>query len=118
MRPLATMLMLRCTAALVPRALPRVSTRLLSPQPDGVPGCVDGEVWESSDPGPDREDACSPGEGGLRVPEGRGDHGRAAGRDPLPANGDEVRPIGVHIVSISHFLDIGARRERLFRARQ
>ena len=41
MRPLATMLMLRCTAALVPRALPRVSTRLLSTQTDGVTGCVE-----------------------------------------------------------------------------
>ena len=41
MRPLATMLLLRCTAALVPRALPRVSTRLLSTQTDGVTGCVD-----------------------------------------------------------------------------
>ena len=40
MRPLATMLLLRCTAALVPRALPRVSTRLLSTQTDGVTGCV------------------------------------------------------------------------------
>ena len=41
MRPLATMLLLRCTAALVPRALPRVSTRLLSTQTDGVTGCVE-----------------------------------------------------------------------------
>ena len=41
MRPLATMLMLRCTAALVPSALPRVSTRLLSTQTDGVTGCVE-----------------------------------------------------------------------------
>ena len=48
MRPLATMLLLRCTAALVPRALPRVSTRLLSTQTDGVTGCVEIKVTARS----------------------------------------------------------------------
>ena len=64
MLPLATMLMLRCTAALVPRALPRVSTHLLSTQTDGVTGCVESNLRRVRPESPrrpprHRRDACS-----------------------------------------------------------